>query len=266
MKDKKRYHLLHDYHLLAYDSLDSTNEEAKRLAEGGAVHGAVIWAKQQTAGRGRIGRQWQSDSGNLFVSLLLSPECDLATASQLSFVSAIAAVEALRPLLLNRKQVTCKWPNDILLDGKKAGGILLESFSTETQSGKRKQWVVVGVGINIDSYPKDAMFPASSLREAGVELVSAKIVLIRFLGHFMHHYDDWVQHGFTPIRENWLEYAYGKRRNWSVRVGEQVISGKFAGLSETGELQLKDKNNTLNTINSGDVFFDRLKPITTRND
>src|SRR5687768_11257196 len=120
--------LLNDYHLLSFDSLDSTNEEAKRLAKGGGCHGAVIWAKKQSDGRGRMGRNWVSSEGNLFVSILLQPQKQQQELAQLSFVAAVAAIEALEALLTDGDKLRCKWPNDILLADKKLGGILLESF------------------------------------------------------------------------------------------------------------------------------------------
>ena len=136
--------LLNDYHLLSFDELDSTNEEAKRLAKGGGHHGAVIWAKRQTAGKGRLGRTWVSSQGNLYVSILLQPEKPLKELGQLSFVAAVAAIEALDALLPPGKRLQCKWPNDILLSGKKVGGILLESFHTggakpEAVGGRRRR-------------------------------------------------------------------------------------------------------------------------------
>lgn len=265
---KKTYHLINDYHLLTYECVDSTNEEARRLAEGGAAHGAVIWAKEQTSGRGRLQRKWESKPGNLFVSILLSPKCSLSAAAQLSFVSAVAAVEALKPLLPGKGDFRCKWPNDILLGGKKVGGILLESFTTQTEepSGKTKskQWVVVGVGMNIDSYPEQALYPATSLREAGVEVVSAKIVLGRFIEHFIQQYDLWVTDGFVPIRRNWLDYAYGIGKKIEIIQGDEVVKGTFKGLSEAGEMLVGASKGQEYAINSGDVFFNPLKAVTTR--
>src|ERR1700684_3670193 len=112
MKSFAKPNLLNDYHLLSYDELDSTNEEARRLAEGGAAHGAVIWAKRQTAGRGRMGRLWVSAEGNLFCSLLLNPRCNLETAAQLSFVTAVATIDALRSIIPEEEEnIHCKWPN-----------------------------------------------------------------------------------------------------------------------------------------------------------
>lgn len=265
MSRKKTYHLLNDYHLLAYERVDSTNEEAKRLAEGGAAHGAVIWAKEQTAGRGRLQRQWQSGPGNLYVSLLLAPKCPLAEAAQLSFVAAAAAVEALQPLLPNGGTFQCKWPNDILHDGRKLGGILLESFTTLPEDGgKPKQWVVAGVGINIDHYPQDALYPATCLKEAGVELVSAKIVLTRFIEAFIGQYDRWVREGFAPVREAWLANAYGLGKEVEIHAADEVITGTFYGMSDSGEMLLRTADGKEAAINSGDVFFNPLKAITTK--
>lgn len=265
-RSKKTYHLIDDYHLLAYECVDSTNEEAKRLAEGGAAHGAVIWAKEQTAGRGRMQREWQSKSGNLYVSLLLAPKCPLAQAAQLSFVAAVAAVEALQPVLPSGGKFQCKWPNDVFYDGKKLGGILLESFTTQPEDGKGKpkQWVIAGMGINIDHYPKDTLYPATCLKEAGVELVSAKIVLTRFIESFITQYDLWVREGFSPIREAWLKHAYGLGSEVEIHSSDEVVKGTFTGMSDTGEMLVKGEDEQEQRINSGDVFFNPLKAITTR--
>lgn len=111
--------LLHDYHLLSYDQLDSTNAESRRLAGGGASHGAVIWAKRQTAGRGRMGREWVSSEGNLYVTVLVHPPVALDQCPQLSFVAALAVAETLEGIVPDPAKVACKWPNDVLVGGKK---------------------------------------------------------------------------------------------------------------------------------------------------
>ncbi len=206
-KPKTDSYLLNDYHLLSFDTLDSTNEEARRLAKGGGSHGAVIWAKRQTEGKGRMGRAWVSSEGNLFVSILLQPEKPLAELSQLSFVAAVAAIEALEALVPGDR-LQCKWPNDILLNDRKLGGILLESF----QAGDAgHSWVVVGVGVNVDSHPPRTEFPACCLKDAGVELVSAKIILSRFIHHFIERYNEWNVKGFAPVRKRWLPGGWNKR-------------------------------------------------------
>ncbi len=247
--------LLNDYHLLSYDVLDSTNEEAKRLAGGGASHGAVIWAKRQTAGRGRMGREWVSAEGNLFVSVLLSPDCDLATSAQLSFVASLAVAETLQAIVPKPENIACKWPNDVLCDGQKIGGILLESFTTTEVSGAKRQWVVVGVGMNIDSHPEHVMFPATCLRESGVELISAKIVLSRFVYNFIHRYDLWATSGFGDIEEAWIKHAYHIGKPVEVVVGDAQHEGTFEGIDSAGRMLLRDAKGKITGITAGDVFF-----------
>ena len=250
--------LLNDYHLLSYDELDSTNEEARRLAEGGGSHGAVIWAKRQTSGRGRMGRMWVSAEGNLFCSLLLAPNCDALMAAQLSFVTGVAVIETLKPIVAEDNELSCKWPNDILLNGKKVGGILLESFETADMTpGKDRmvRWVVVGVGINIDSCPSNTDIKATYLKDAGVEIISAKIVLSRFIHHFITEYDLWAKKGFAPIRKRWMEYAFRVDQPIEVRLPKETHTGIFEGIDAEGHLLLKPRGGKLVTISAGDVYW-----------
>jgi BirA family biotin operon repressor/biotin-[acetyl-CoA-carboxylase] ligase len=257
MAKKPETSLLNDYHLLSYDVLDSTNEEAKRLAGGGGAHGAVIWAKRQTNGRGRMGRNWISAEGNFFVSLLLAPEAPLAKCPQLSFVTALAVAETLQGIVSEPGNITCKWPNDILASGKKLGGILLESF-TGNEHGKPRHWVAVGVGINIDSAPEHVMFPATCLRDAGVEIISAKIVLSRFMHHFIQRYDQWANHGFEGIEHDWMKNAYHLGKPIEVIVGETQHEGTYMGIDGGGNLLLKDAKGKITCISAGDVFFKEM--------
>ena len=252
---KPQSKLLNDYHLLSYDVLDSTNEEAKRLAAGGGSHGAVIWAKRQTAGRGRMGRSWVSAEGNFFVSILLAPPVTLEQCAQLSFVAAVAAAETLEAIVENPKDITCKWPNDILYKGKKLGGILLESFALPQGDKASRQWVVVGVGINIDSAPEHVVYPAACLRDAGVEIISAKIVLSRFVHHFIERYDSWMDQGFGPIEDAWTARAYHIGKPIEVIVGDDKHSGTHQGIDASGRLLLRSKAGKITGITAGDVFF-----------
>lgn len=243
--------LLNDYHLLSFDSLDSTNEEAKRLALGGGCHGAVIWAKKQTEGRGRMGRAWTSSEGNLFVSVLLQPEKPVQELSQLSFVAVVAVLESLEALLPDGNSLQCKWPNDILLNNRKLGGILLESF----QAGNgNKPWVVVGVGVNVDSYPPRTEFPATCLKEAGVELVSAKIILSRFIHHFIECYNTWNTRGFASIRKKWTACAWGLEQRLCARLPDGTVEGVCQGIGPEGSLLLKLDNGKKHQVHAGDVF------------
>lgn len=253
-KKKSASTLIDNYHLLSYEEVDSTNSEAKRLAEGGACHGAFIWAKRQTQGRGRYSREWVSHEGNLFVSVLLSPEEALAQIPQLSFVASLAIAEALKPLIPQGSELRCKWPNDILLNGKKLGGILLESFETLEASGP-KRWVVIGMGINIDDCPEGLENPATYLKEAGVEIISAKIVLSRFIHHFIQCYGIWQEKGFAPIRKSWLNYCEGLGREVKVSLPQETIYGIFHALDPQGNLTLKLPNGKTQKIAAGDLYW-----------
>lgn len=250
-----KQNLLNDYHLLSYDVLDSTNEEAKRLADGGASHGAVIWAKRQTDGRGRMGRTWISSEGNLYVTVLLSPPCLLEECSQLSFVAAVAVLNTVLPIIPDNGDVCCKWPNDVLFDSKKLAGILLESFTTGNEDGEETQWVAVGVGLNIDSYPEEVAFPATCLRDSGVEIISAKIVLSRLVYNFIHAYDTWCNEGFEVIRKEWMENAYRLGFPTDVAVGDEHMFGTFQGIDESGRLLLQQSSGEVKAITAGDVVF-----------
>lgn len=249
-KKKKRDNLLNSYHLLSFDSLDSTNEEAKRLAKNGGSHGAVIWAKKQTAGKGRMGREWVSDEGNLFVSFLLKPDKPANELPQLSFMAVLAAIDAMKPLMPPGKKLQCKWPNDALLDGKKVGGILLESFKDDSGHA----WVVVGIGVNIDSFPPRAAFPATCLKEAGVDLVSAKIVLSRLIHHFVQGYNVWDSQGFAPIRAYWTRMAWGLKTRVTARLPDGEITGISEGIDRDGSLILTLKDGKKQHIHAADIF------------
>jgi len=251
-RPKQVPNLLNDYHLLSFDTLDSTNEEAKRLAKAGGGHGAVIWAKKQTAGKGRMGRSWISPEGNLFVSVLLKPEKKaLQEFAQLSFVAACAVHETLSAVLPEGSDLTCKWPNDILLDGHKLGGILLESFKSGDEGGS---WVIVGVGVNVDSFPPKTEFPATCLKDAGVELISAKIILSRFIHHFIEHYNEWNQKGFAPTRKYWLDAAWNLGKKVNARLSDGEVCGVAEGIDPNGSLILALDSGKKQHILAADIF------------
>lgn len=251
---RKKAALIDDYHLLTYEEIDSTNDEARRLAEGGAAHGAFIWAHRQTNGKGRRGREWISHDGNLFVSILLEPDCQVSRIPQLSFVASLAIADSISPLLVDDSQLECKWPNDLLLDRKKLAGLLLESFETIEDVGT-KRWAVIGVGMNIESCPDDTDIPATYLKEAGVELVSAKIILSRFIHHFMEWYGVWQQKGFPTIRAAWCERCAGIGEEIKVQLPDETIHGLFEELDAKGNLVLKMANGDQRLISAGDIYL-----------
>lgn len=243
------------YSLVALDSVDSTNAEALRQARTGAPDGTLVWALEQTAGRGRRGRAWASPRGNLYLSLVLRPEAELATASQLGFAAALALVEALGSLAPPLLEVTVKWPNDVLVNGRKAAGILLES---QTAPDGGLEALILGVGVNIEHYPEDTPFPATSLRAegAGGDITPA-MLLEAFARHFQSWVNRWLDDGFGPVRRTWLAWASGLGEAIEVRLPNATRRGRFRDLDAQGQLVLETADGRTERISVGDVFFGR---------
>ncbi|MFV3127988.1 biotin--[acetyl-CoA-carboxylase] ligase [Niveispirillum sp. KHB5.9] len=236
------------FRLVALDECGSTNDEAKRLATEGAIEGTIVWAKRQTAGRGRRGRAWSSGEGNLACSLILRPGMAPGQAALTSFIAAVAVGEAVSALIAAR--VTLKWPNDVLVDGAKISGILLES---EAGRGGSVEWLVLGVGINVRHYPDEALYPATSLLAAGAD-VTVERVLEAYATSFHAWYQRFVTQGFAPIRAAWLNAAQGLGGDVTVRLHDETFTGRFVDMDDDGVL-LVDTGSGLRRVTAGDVFF-----------
>jgi BirA family transcriptional regulator, biotin operon repressor / biotin---[acetyl-CoA-carboxylase] ligase len=239
------------YDLVTFETIDSTNEEARRRAAAGAREGTLIWGLEQTAGRGRRGRAWQSPPGNLYMSLLLRPSCALEAAAQLSFVAAVALGEALSAMLPPGPAVRFKWPNDVLIDGAKTSGILMEAAG----SAAAVEWVVIGIGVNVTSSPEDAPYPATSLVRAGAAGATAAALLERLAVSLLAWRERWLRQGFAPVREQWLRFARGLGEEVQVRLPGETLTGRFDALDESGALSLSLPGGAVRKITAGDVFF-----------
>jgi len=240
------------FRLLHFATLGSTNDEARRLAEAGAPDGTVVWADKQTAGRGRRGRPWISPAGNLHFSLLVRQRIDAARAAQLSLVAAVALGETVASLLPAPRSVTFKWPNDVLVDGAKIAGILLESSGS---ADGEIEWLVVGCGVNLAEAPKLADYPAVSLREAGAQEAAPGIVLERAVLAFDGWRQRWQNEGIVPVREAWIARAHGLGGRIRVRLPDGEVEGRFTGMDGDGALVLETGPGVRRTVTAGDVFF-----------
>jgi BirA family biotin operon repressor/biotin-[acetyl-CoA-carboxylase] ligase len=237
------------FHLVAYETIGSTNDEAKRLARSGEAEGLIVCAKQQTSGRGRRGRLWVSPVGNLYSSMLLRPSCRAATAAQIGFVAALGVADAIGELAPGIA-LGCKWPNDVLANGKKVSGILLE---TEMMTGDVPEFVVLGVGINIVSSPRDTPYPATSLAEEGVAGITAMTMLAAYVRCFARWQARWRDQGFGPIRDAWLARAIGLGQPIRVRLERQTLDGRFLDLDDDGALMLGTPDGN-RRIAAGEIF------------
>ncbi len=213
--------------LVALQSVGSTNDEAARLAEAGAPEYTFVWAREQTGGRGRRGRFWASPVGNLYCSTILRPDCSAQRAAEIGFVAALAVAD----LVPRGRSVRLKWPNDVLVDGGKVAGILPES--SIGQDG-RLEYVVLGIGVNVSFAPQlpDMRYPGAIL---GGTVEAAAEGLTRGLARWLA---EWRRAGFGEIRAGWLAKAGPLGMEVDVRLGEELVRGKFAGMDQGGALLL----------------------------
>ena len=232
--------------------IDSTNEELKRRALAGAEAGVVLRAGLQTAGRGRRGRNWVSDPGNLYMSLLLRPAKSPAEAATLGFVVAIALGRLLRAVL--PVSVLHKWPNDVLVDGRKISGILLESGGI---TGGKVDWLVLGIGVNLRHHPAESLYPTTDLLSAGGPNLTADQAMDLLLAEFRPLYDIWERQGFAALRDDWLAHCTGLGETVLARLEQEEVTGRFDDIDADGTLIMALADGSKRRITAGDIFVAR---------
>ena len=238
------------FRLFAFDRLDSTNEEAlRRLAAGTARHGDTIVAESQTAGRGRRGRHWHSPRGNLHLTLIVRPPAR-ARVGELAFLAALAAGETVAAAVPLTAELRYKWPNDLLLGGRKLAGLLIEAGGTAEDPG-----LAIGIGVNVREAPAGTAFPAISLREAG-SAATADGLVAPLCRAFAAWYERWLAEGFAPVRAAWLARAHGVGGRIEARLPDGTVQrGTFRGLDPGGALMLEAEGGAVRAIAAGDVLF-----------
>lgn len=230
----------------------STNSDAFRLAENGAQEGTVVLADCQSGGKGRLGRRWESPAGvNLYCSVILRPDLLPYEASQLTFLSAVAVANAIEGV--SGLSPAIKWPNDLLLHGRKVAGLLNE-MSAETD---RVGFVILGIGVNLNmakaQFPQDLRFPATSLMLETGSPVSRTAFAVRLFRELAAGYERFRQDGFAAVREEWSRRCNAFGREVSVDMGNSTLRGPFAGIDQDGALLLRRPDGTTERILSGDV-------------
>lgn len=240
--------------LLLLDQIDSTNAEARRRAEAGEAGPLWIAARRQSEGRGRRGRAWESDAGNLFASLLMTTRKPPAEAAQVTFVAALAVADLL-DAFAPPSLVTIKWPNDVLLAGDKASGVLVESGAHPSGG----LWLAVGVGVNLVQAPGGTERPATALAhhlrgDIGAP-PSVEIAAARLAEAFAVWLGRWEGLGFEPVLDAWRARAPGLDGPAVARLGHETVEGRAEGVAPDGALRLRLADGTLRLISAGDVFF-----------
>jgi len=225
-----------------YEILDSTNEEARRLARAGEQGPLWIVAAQQSAGRGRHGRAWVSERGNLFATLLT--EAAPSQSAQAGFVAGISVADVIAEYLPG-KSVKLKWPNDALISGRKAAGILVERLSER----------LVGVGIGIDLAHCPGGVDAISIAEVTGSAPNPGEVLTALARHMLAWMAVWRRDGFGPIRDAWIARAGGVGDMIRAVTAQRPYEGIFEDLDPDGALLLRDENGRTHRITAADVFY-----------
>ena len=239
------------YNLIKLDKVNSTNTEAKNYAQKGeeiGPHGTLIWALQQTQGRGRLGKHWDSPLGNLYSSLILRPDISLKNAAQIGFVAALAIYDALGNIGPPGHQIHCKWPNDIFINKKKIAGILIET----SVSNNIVTQFIIGIGVNIKSRPNDLKYSSTSLFENELNIKAHNLFfnIIKRLYFFIENYKN-IE--FLYLSKQLSSRFFNKKSLINVYNGNNKNEGLFSEIGCLGELIIKNKNKNL-TIKYGEII------------
>lgn len=253
------------YRLNGYDTIGSTSTEAARAAQLGDAGDVWFCALKQTEGRGRRGRIWETASGNLAASLLVVPDCDPAISATLGFVAGVAMNRALRQVVPGAvvkqgidgadgqggSRIALKWPNDVLADGAKLSGILLEA-QKRPDGGMA---IVIGMGVNIVAAPEGLPYPATSLRALGYD-ISAETVFAALSDAWVDTVEIWdTGRGIPDVLSLWREAAAGIGAEVAVQRDGEVVRGVFETIDEAGRLIVRANDNRRIAITAGDVHF-----------
>ncbi len=235
-----------------FDEVGSTQKVAAELANDGAAHGTVVIAERQSAGRGRMGRQWHSPPGlNLYQTIILRPTMPLAEVPRLSLVAGVAAAEALESVAAGL--VALKWPNDVWLRGRKAGGIIAEAV---TDPGQGLRCVLLGIGINVnlapDQIPEELRDKATSIRIATGRQCDRIALAAALFNRLDSRYMEIQQHGFAVVRPRWEGYSALTGKRVTVIDGGARITGTVRGIDAEGALMLETESGPAR-IMTGDV-------------
>jgi BirA family transcriptional regulator, biotin operon repressor / biotin---[acetyl-CoA-carboxylase] ligase len=254
------------YRLRGYDSIGSTNSEAIEAATAGDLGGVWFAARQQTAGRGRRGRQWQSPHGNLAATLLIVPDADPTLGATLGFVAGVSLNRALSAILPGglvkigidgadalggRSRIALKWPNDVLADGAKLAGILLEA--SKLPDGRHA--VAIGFGVNIVAAPQGLPYPATSLVDLGVSR-TAEDVFEALSDAWIDTFGLWNEgRGIADVLTYWRASAAGLGAPVAVNQDGDILRGIFETIDDAGRLIIRAADDRRIAITAGDVHF-----------
>lgn len=239
--------------LISYQhQVTSTSDLAKEAVRQNKPAGTAFRAGLQTKGRGRHGRSWVSPEGNLYVSVILYPKAPETRWPELSLVTSVALFDAIH-LLRPDEDISLKWPNDILVNGRKCAGILLE---------REGNAIIIGCGVNLDAAPSETegWAPGSLNRDMSASPISDEMLMERFEKTLISRYNAWEESGFEQHRLDWMAAAAHIGATLVVDLGQgRTVSGIFESLGNGGALMLRSMDDTIHEIQAGDVISARLE-------
>jgi len=241
------------YRHLALEETPSTNTLCLDYALADEPGNLWITAKNQTAGKGSRGRDWDSQAGNLLASLLVTNPCEKHRLADLTFIAAVSVREAIAAYASKESQIKVKWPNDVMLNERKCSGILLESVHQQDMT-----YVVIGIGVNCASFPTNTLHTATSLFAEGLE-VSVNSFFMTLAKTMANNISIWNRgQDFSSIRQKWLDHAYKLGEAMSVHVpGQEPQEGRFASIDENGYMLLELSDGSQRQISTADIFFNK---------
>lgn len=239
------------YELVTYDSIDSAASEAKRLALSGADEGTLVWAKAQTAGRGRFDHRWLSEPGNLHCAIVLRPEEPIAVAGQVDYVAAVSLATAIAGLVTPMTELRYRWPNDLLLNNLKVAGILLDPCVVNNGNVES---LVLGVNVNVKSHPPELDDSAANMHADGFSKSTDAELLESFSRNFLSWINRWAEEGFGPIAKAWIQRANGMGQPIELQLANEVVSGRFEELDSAGALVVKLADDARRKVTVAEFF------------
>ena len=235
-----------------FPELDSTNTYARQLAENGAREGESVIAEMQTQGRGRLGRRWQSPPfANLYFSVILRPQLPPAQAPQITLTAAVALAETVAWFIA--QSVTIKWPNDILVDGKKLAGILTEVSC----DAERVHYVILGIGVNLNyrvaAMPEEIRAHATSIAELTGKSFHRESFLRRLIQALDRCYGELEENGFARLAPRWEAHFGLRGERVRIELLDQIVIGRAIGIDKDGALLVEDEHGAIKRVIAGDV-------------
>lgn len=232
-----------------YDTIDSTNIRAKAWAKEGASTGCLVIAKEQTLGKGRLGKSWESpkDDG-IWMSLIVRPDIVASKASLLTLITGLSLCETIS--CVTGLEAKIKWPNDIVVNEKKVCGILTEM---QAETGYVK-YVIIGIGINVnvEKFPKELPY-ATSLKLEGHTTYDKKAIIKKFLEIFYIYYNQYKAYGFSDMRKTYIKKCINMHKKVNISNAKQKFVAFVKDIDEEGALIVEDEQGTEHTIFTGEV-------------